>query len=239
MAIKRNPNPVVSRDLTEAIGQIVEDAIDAGVDFKDIEEDNSPKIKGRFQKDENSLNDLVALKSQGGPIPGQSLTNSPDQPYPWERPAEFANPREALDNILSTLLQPEAIKEIINSLANGASVGDLAMAIVYAKFVEGKINPDIMLLTMEPIMYILMAIGEEANIEYNIDNDDIDEEDEEEIKEKLDEFENVFQQIKNGVMNKDIKVEKIQEGAVDKGLLDRVKEAGPQIRESLLARGEE
>lgn len=239
MAISKNPKPILSNDLTDAISQIVDDALVSGVDFKDIENDDSPKIRGQLRKEDTALNNLVALKSQGGPIPGQSLTNDPEQPYPWETPPEFANPREAVDDILSNLLQPAAVKEIINSLVNGASVGDLAMAIVYAKFVEGKINPDVMMLSMEPVMYLLMAIGEEANIEYNIDNDDIDEPDEDEIAEKMAEAENVFQEIKNGVMQKDIKPENIQAGAVDKSLLDRVKAAGPEIRESLLARGEE
>ena len=138
------------------------------------------------------ISPLIEQTAFEAPIPGQSLTNSPDQPYPWEQPAEFANPRDAIDAILTQLLQPEAVKEIINALSNGASVGDLAMAITYAKFTEGKISPDTMLLVMEPIMYLIMSIGEEANIQYNIDNDDIDEEDEDEIAEKLQEFENVY-----------------------------------------------
>ena len=106
-------------------------------------------------------------------------------------------------------------------------------------FTEGKINPDTMLLVMEPIMYLIMSIGEEANIQYNIDNDDIDEEDEEEITQKMQEVENIFQQIKTGTTDKKIKPENLAEGVVDKSLLDRVKEAGPEIRQSLLAREED
>ena len=40
----------------------------------------------------------INLSSKGAPIAGQSLTNDPDQSYPWEKPAKFANPREALDS---------------------------------------------------------------------------------------------------------------------------------------------
>ena len=83
-----------------------------------------------------------------------------------------------------------------------------------------------------------MSIGEEANIQYNIDNDDIDEEDEEEIAEKLQEFETIFEQIQNGVATNNVKPEKINEGVVEKSLLDRVKKAGPDIRQSLLGREE-
>jgi|MDTC01.2.fsa_nt_gb hypothetical protein len=237
MAIKRNPKPVLSDNLTSAVEQIILDAQDAGVDLNDIED--KPKVRGKLRDKPEALDELVALKSQGSAIPGQSLTNSPDQPYPWEQPAEFANPREALNNILSSLLQPEAVKELINALASGASVGDLAMAITYAKFTEGKINPDTMLLVIEPIMYLIMSIGEEANIQYNIDNDDIDEEDEEEMEEKLQEFKSAVENIKAGVLNKEVKPENLKSGVVDKALLDRVKEAGPEIRQSLLEKGEE
>ena len=237
MAQKRQLKPILSNNLSDAVEQVILDAHAAGVDLNDIED--KPKFRGQLRDSQEGLDKLVALKSQGATIPGQSLTNSPDQPYPWEQPAEFANPRDAIDSILTQLLQPEATKEIINGLASGASVGDLAMAITYAKFTEGKINPDTMLLVMEPIMYLIKSIGEEANIQYNIDNDDIDEEDEEEIAEKLQEFENVFEQIQSGAMDKEIKPENLAEGVVDKSLLDRVKEAGPEIRQSLLAREED
>ena len=237
MAQERQLKPILSNNLSDAVEQVILDAHAAGVDLNDIED--KPKVRGQLRDSPESLDKLVALKSQGAAIPGQSLTNSPAQPYPWEQPAEFANPRDAIDSILTQLLQPEATKEIINGLASGASVGDLAMAITYAKFTEGKINPDTMLLVMEPIMYLIMSIGEEANIQYNIDNDDIDEEDEEEIAEKLQEFENVFEQIHSGAMDKEIKPENLAEGVVDKSLLDRVKEAGPEIRQSLLAREED
>ena len=237
MAITRDARPVLSDNLTDAVEQVILDAQAAGVDLDDIED--KPKVRGKLRNNQEALDKLVALKSRGAPIPGQSLTNSPDQPYPWEQPAEFANPRDAIDAILTQLLQPEAVKEIINALSNGASVGDLAMAITYAKFTEGKISPDTMLLVMEPIMYLIMSIGEEANIQYNIDNDDIDEEDEDEIAEKLQEFENVFEQIQAGAMDKQIQPENLSEGVVDKSLLDRVKQAGPEIRQSLLAREED
>lgn len=237
MAIKRNPKPVISKNVSDAVEQIILDAQDAGVNLDDIED--GPKLRGKLKDDQGALDELVSLSSRGAAIPGQSLTNDPEQPYPWEKPAEFANPREGLNNILSSLLQPEAVKEIINSLASGASVGDLAMAIAYAKFTEGKINPDTMLLIIEPLMYLIMGIGEEANIQYNIDGDDIDEPDEEEVAQKMQEIQDVFKQLKSNTTEKQISPEKLQSGAVDKGLLDRVKQAGPTIRESLLEKGEE
>ena len=141
------------------------------------------------------------------------------------------------------IFQPEAMKEIVGALANGAAVADIAMVMLYAKFTEGKFNPDVLMLLAEPVMYLIMAIGEEANIKYNIEDsndlDELDEEDhEEESKTKIAEFRNVFDNIKNGTTKKGIEPSKITSGAVPQNILDKVKEEGPAIR-SLLGKGEE
>jgi len=226
MAQQRDLKPVLSRDLTEAVNLVINDAMDSGIDLNDIED--SPKFKARRKNVSEGLDELVELKSQGSPIPGQSLTNSPDTPYPWETPAEFANPRDALAHITNQLLQPEAVRTMVEALSEGASVGDLAISIAYAKFVEGKISPNSLLLLVEPIMYVIMAIGEEANIAYNIDGDDVDETDEEEITQKLQEAENLFEQIKSGAMSN------IQEGAIPKEIKEQI--ANEDIPSLLAAR---
>jgi len=98
-----------------------------------------------------------------------------------------------------------------------------------------------MLLLMEPTMYLLMAIGEEANIKYNIDEDDMDEfdlEDEDEVKDKINEFKNVFSDIKNNEAVKNVSKDKIDTNVLPQSILDRVKEKGPEMQ-SLLSKGEE
>jgi hypothetical protein len=145
--------------------------------------------------------------------------------------------------MVATIFQPEPMKEIVGALANGAAVADIAMVMLYAKFTEGKFNPDVLMLLAEPVMYVIMAIGEEANIKYNIeDSNDLDnldkEDDAEEDKEKIKEFKTVFEDIKNGTTKKGIEPSKITSGAVPQNILDKVKEEGPAIR-SLLGKGEE
>ena len=230
---KRDLKLQVSRDLTDAVQMTLEDALDAGIDLDDVSDEG--KFTAKRKNISEGLDELIALKSQGAVIPGQSLTNSPEQPYAWEQPAEFSNPREGLNDILNSLLTAEA-------LSGGASIGDLAISIVYAKFVEGKINPDVMLLLVEPVMYVLMAIGEEAKINYNIDGDDVNEPIGDEIKEKLAEAEDMFQQIKSGA------VSKVREGAVPSEIKEQITEADvpsllgrtdEQQDESLLERREE
>ena len=238
---KRQANPIVSSNLSEAAGQIVLDGLDAGFDIEDIAPDTGPKIRGEAKFSQEGLDELVNLSSKGAVIPGQSLTNSPENPYPWETPPEFANPREALDNIVGSLMQPEAMKNIVSALAQGAAVADLGTAILYAKFNEGKITPDVMMLLAEPVMYTIMAIGEEANIKYNIEGDDLDEldeeDDQEEFDNKVNEFRNVLTDIKKGA-TKNIEPSKIDTNVVPESILAQVKEKGPEIK-SLLSKGEE
>ena len=242
---KRNPKPIISNSLSEASGQIVLDALDAGFDIDDftLNPDKKPsrQIRGEQKFNQEGLDEIVSLSSKGGPIAGQSLTNDPDQAYTLEKPAKFANPRESLDSIVTELLQPEPMKNIVNALPKGAAVADLSVAVLYAKFNTGDINPDVMLLLVEPIMYIMMAIGEEANIKYNIEGNDLDEfddEDEEENTEaKLNEFKNSFTNIKKDTVAKELKPSNITNGAVPSSLLEKVTKQGPQIR-SILDRGE-
>jgi len=238
---KRQANPIISSNLSEAAGQIVLDGLDAGFDIEDIAPDNGPKIRGEAKFSQEGLDKLVNLSSQGAVIPGQSLTNSPENPYPWETPPEFANPREALDDIVGSIMQPDAMKNIVSALAQGAAVADLGTAILYAKFNEGKITPDVMMMLAEPVMYTIMAIGEEANIKYNIEGDDLDEFDEddekEEFEKKVNEFRNVLTDIKKGA-TKNIEPSKIDTNVVPESILAQVKEKSPEIK-SLLSKGEE
>lgn len=238
---KRQANPVVSSNLSEAASQIVLDGLDAGFDIEDIAPDRGPKIRGEAKFSQEGLDNLVNLSSKGAVIPGQSLTNNPENPYPWETPPEFANPREALDDVVGSIMQPEAMKNIVSALAQGAAVADLGTAILYAKFNEGKISPDAMMLLAEPVMYTIMAIGEEANIKYNIEGDDLDEFDDEDDKEdfdnKVNEFKNVLSDIKKGA-TKNIEPSKIDTNVVPQSILAQVKEKGPEIK-SLLSKGEE
>ena len=238
---KRQPNPVISPSLSEAAASSVLDGLDAGFTIDEIAPDTGPKIRGEAKFSQEGLDNLVNLSSKGGPIPGQSLTRDSEDPYPWETPPEFSNPREALDDVVGSIMQPEAMKNIVSALAQGGAVADIGTAILYAKFNEGKITPDVMMMLAEPVMYTIMAIGEEANIKYNIEGNDLDEFDEEDDAEdfdnKVNEFRNVLSDIKKGA-TKNIEPSKIDSNVVPESILAQVKEKGPEIK-SLLSKGEE
>ena len=124
---------------------------------------------------EKAINFIQSNLERGQAIPGQSLTNSPNEPYNWEKPAEFSNPREAMLYIFQTLLEPETTTNILLSLGNGVAVIDIASITLYSGFLEGKWNPDLMTMLMEPTMYMVIALAEKAGIDYIMDAQDNDE----------------------------------------------------------------
>lgn len=119
-----------------------------------------------------------------GPIPGQSLTDSPEQPYRWERPPEFVKVDEAMMYFADKLLQPETYTEMMKLLSRGQTVDALAQMILYASFTEGKINPDLMMLCYEPLLFLIMAMAERVDVEYELDDDEteLDDLDEDQVK---------------------------------------------------------
>jgi len=126
---------------------------------------------------EKAVNFMQGSMEQGRPIPGQSLTNDPNQPYNWEKPAEYTNPKEAMLFVFESLTEPETTANILLSLSKGVGVIDIASITLYTGFLEGKWNPDLMMLLMEPTMYMVMALAEKAEIDFVIDaGDTVDEE---------------------------------------------------------------
>jgi len=121
---------------------------------------------------EKAINFMQGSLERGKAIPGQSLTNDPQQPYNWEKPVEYTNPREAMLYVFETLTVPETTENILLSLNNGVGIIDIASITLYSGFLEGKWSPDLMLLLMEPTMYMIMALAEKADINYSLEAGD-------------------------------------------------------------------
>ena len=172
---------------------------------------------------------IEAFGKAGRPIPGQSLTANPDEPRPFERPPDFTNFKEALDFIAADLLLEENYTPIVLAIADGVPITDLAMQIGYVGFREGKWNPDLMMMLMEPLMYLLMALAEKADIEYRIDDED-DEDDEDSILE--DRVKNISETLKAKARGK------MPEGALPSDIVEKI-ETLEMPKESLLAKTEE
>lgn len=107
---------------------------------------------------------LEFLSTNGRPIPGSSLTNSKDSPYPWESPPQFTELQPAIDALFLELTEPEAYHSIINLIDNGLPVGDITQIVLTDGFQKGMWNPDLLLLLVEPTMYMILALAEKAGI---------------------------------------------------------------------------
>ena len=183
--------------------------------------------------------------SRGRPIPGQSLTNSPDEPYAWERPPELVEPRKAMYEVFDALTEPEATANLLISLNKGVGVIDLASIVLYAGFLEGKWTADLMVLLMEPTMYMIMALAEKAEISYNLDAGDDEIGPEMSGEEQVNRVQNSLDILKKeaktkvsaAAVSKDVR-EMISEVNLEPSLLARV-EKESQPRKSLLEKGEE
>ncbi len=180
--------------------------------------------------EEYSQEAVDAFAQAGRPIPGQSLTSNPDEPRPFEGPPDFTNFKDALDYTTAELLEEEAYMSIVGAIGDGVPVTDLAMQIGYVGFREGKWNPDLMMMLMEPLMYLLMALAEKAGIKYRIDDED-DDDDEDTTSDQS----NQFEQLKKVTKEKFPTKSSVSKTALPSDILEKVEELEiPQ--ESLLAK---
>ena len=180
-------------------------------------------------QEEYSQEAVDAFANTGRPIPGQSLTSNPDEPRPFEGATEFTNFKEALDYTVVELLEPEAYLSLMGAVGDNVPILDLVMQITYVGFREGKWNPDLMLMLIEPLMFVLMSLAEKAGIEYRIDSDDDDNDDtmfEERAK-------NIAEVAKEKLQNSN----KSPAGLINQEILQKIEEA--EVPESLLSKPEE
>ena len=180
--------------------------------------------------EEYSQEGVNALAQAGRAIPGQSLTANPDEPRPFEGAPDFTNFKEALDYTAAELLLEENYMPLMMAIGDGVPIVDLATQIGYVGFREGKWNPDLMMMLLEPIMYLLMALAEKAGIKYRIDSEEEDD--------VSDNEGNKFEQIKNITRNRFPEKSSVTSGSIPKEILDKVEKLEIPS-ESLLAKQEE
>ena len=122
------------------------------------------------------------LSSMDRPMAGSSLTNDPEQPFPFEKAPEYTNVRQACEHIFETIIEEETYIPLMQAIADGYPLMDVTQAILFKGFSEGKWNPDLFVLLAEPTAYMLMALAERADIDFVINRgEEEDDEEEEEL----------------------------------------------------------
>ena len=173
---------------------------------------------------------IDALVNSSRPIPGQSLTQDPDTSYPWEGPPEFTDFKQAFNYIAEELLEEEVYVSLVVAMGQGVPISDITLQILQRGFQEGKWNPDLVMMLIEPLMYLLLALAEKAAIEprlYGDEEDDLEPEDEDNIANMKAKNLAALAQEKVGEMSK------VPEGVLPADIVKDIEEL--EMPESLLA----
>jgi len=122
--------------------------------------------------------DEVGVNPFNAPIPGESLTTAPDMPKAWERPPQYTSQDAAMEAIYMEITQEDSLRKLINIINDGLPLDEIAQVILYKGYTEGKFSPDLMLLLIEPTIYLLIAIADYAKIsDYTLYNEETDDPD--------------------------------------------------------------
>jgi len=125
-----------------------------------------------LEKEVKNQEILDYLGQMNGPVPGQSLTNNPDEPYPWEKPPVHTKLNEALYSLFDMLTEEEMYIDVVSAIGQGMPIVNLTEVILTDGFQKGAWNPDLMVQLIEPTMYMLMSMAEKAGVKYKIDDED-------------------------------------------------------------------
>jgi len=162
-------------------------------------------------------------------LPGESLTNDPSNPYPWEKPPEYTDVVKASEYVFNMLTEKETYINMMNIIEDGMPIMDIAQVLLFEGFNQGKWNPDLMLLLIEPVTYILMALSERADVEYKLytgeENDEAEETDVLGVEVAQEKFDKIKKskgamKVPEGILPASIE-EKIEELPKPKSLLER------------------
>jgi hypothetical protein len=126
------------------------------------------------------------------PIPGQSLVNSPNERYAWESPPEITSQKDAVQRMFLDMIKPDNMETLVGMMSNDVPIANIAELLIKTSFQKGKINPDLAITMMEPLMFMLKSLAEKVGIDPILsDDDEVDEVDEPNPEANLELAENV------------------------------------------------
>lgn len=99
------------------------------------------------------------------PTPGESLTSNPENPQPYEQAPQFTDQQKAVDDLFMRMTDSENIDHFLDLMRDGVPVEDIAQVALFEGFRQGMYTPDLMLLMIEPTIYILLYLADYAGID--------------------------------------------------------------------------
>tara|TARA_R110000782_G_scaffold157450_1_gene249705 strand:+ start:283 stop:888 length:606 start_codon:yes stop_codon:yes gene_type:complete len=119
---------------------------------------------------------MEEVSKMNRPIPGQSLTNDPENPAPFEKAPEYTNVHEATMYLWDTVTEEETYSALMSGVSKGVPIMNITQVILFGGFQKGRWNPDLMMMLVEPLAYMLIALAERLDLDIIIDSDDDGEE---------------------------------------------------------------
>ena len=162
------------------------------------------------------LGDLAIDDPFNSPTPGESLTKNPEEKFAWEQASEYTEVRPFMEDLFLQLTEDkDRYVKLLVSFLQQVSIADTTQMLLYTSWRAGKINTDLMLLLIEPVMYLLIAMAEQAEIEPVIyDEENVDEPSQEDSDLYVEQSQKI----------NEMKPEKIRKSSVEPSLLARVED---------------
>lgn len=113
----------------------------------------------------DQLAEDTGMDPLAAPVPGESLTNDPDAPAPYETEPTFTDTDKAMEALFMNMTEDENIDGILDLIRAEMPLEDIAQVVLFGGFREGMYNPDLMLMMIEPTIYILIWLADYAGIE--------------------------------------------------------------------------
>jgi hypothetical protein len=186
---------------------------------------------------------LVENESVGNfdsPIPGESLTASPDNAKAWERPSQYVDEDEAMEALYLLITEQEKLQGLIKIIDDGVPLEEITQVVLYQGYTAGQYSPDLMLAMIEPTLFLLISIADYADIRdyvlYEGEEDDPDTKipDDNVVPVDMD-----GDGIPDEPKVKIEKKEKPDDSSVDESLLSRIKTELPsKVKEATMKDGE-
>ena len=103
--------------------------------------------------------------------PGNSLTDEPGR-WPWESPAKFSSPDDAIDYIVDNLNNGPAKEDMLKMMLAGITVEELVTQVSFKGFLNGAFTPDVAEIIKPAIGIFLVDMAQEEGFEPKMFVDD-------------------------------------------------------------------
>jgi len=175
------------------------------------------------EEDTSAAQGLEAMTADV-PIPGQSLTQDPDARLPFEGPPQFTDVQDFLEHIFTEMTGEDGLPMLLDVLRSPVPVETTTHKILQGQFRKGNINMDLLLLAIEPTLYILLSLAAYAGIHPTLFPEGDGEDDEESQSQMIDKFKQSAQELAGDLEEDEpLDINDIQAPTnVPRNLMDRV-----------------